>query len=160
MRGVLRYGSAGRNRVALRVLLVDDEGVVLRAIERLLATAFEVTTASDHAEAIAAFFSSPPDVLVTDLALGPEHGEALLVVVRQQFPSVGCVVLSGSTTRFERLVGQGLADVALHKGDATPTAILDAVRWRTSDESPICNVMLTHARGRSQVGEKFVRRIL
>src|SRR5262249_17564867 len=58
-------------RVLTRVLVVDDEPSILRALRiNLAARNYQVSTASDGASGLAAMARDRPDVMILDLGLG------------------------------------------------------------------------------------------
>lgn len=80
------------------VLLVDDEKVVLRIGRRALERAgFQVATASDGAEALAALerFGSDLRAVVLDLELPRLDGRQILDRIHQQRPDLPIVIASG-----------------------------------------------------------------
>ena len=84
-----------------RVLLVEDEPLVRAALAEDLAAAGLAVAAAPDAEAAlrlaGAADAPPPDVLVTDVDLGPGmDGLALAAEARRRWRTVGVVVMSGN----------------------------------------------------------------
>jgi two-component system KDP operon response regulator KdpE len=82
-----------------RVLIVDDEHVLLRLLEvNLRAVGFDVRTAASGREALDAAAAEAPDAVVLDLGLPDLGGEEVLVALRQipGMAAVPVIVLSGS----------------------------------------------------------------
>jgi two-component system KDP operon response regulator KdpE len=78
-----------------RVLVVDDEPQILRALRiNLAARGYEVTTAADGREALEAAVAHPPDVVVLDLGLPDIDGVDVIAGLRG-WTSVPILVLSG-----------------------------------------------------------------
>ena len=76
---------------------MDDDDAVRDSLSLLLeASGFEVTTAADGLEALAVLRNGPPAVLLSDLNMPKMSGVQLLSEVRQQFPSVSLVAMSGN----------------------------------------------------------------
>jgi CheY-like chemotaxis protein len=68
----------------LRVLVVDDEEDTLELLRMVLERCdIEVTTASSVADAIRAFESAPPDILISDIGMPVEDGYQLIGRVRR-----------------------------------------------------------------------------
>ena len=66
-----------------RVLVVDDDVAILRALERnLRAHGFQVETAGTAADAIAGSERWRPDALILDLGLGEGHGHDVIRALR------------------------------------------------------------------------------
>src|SRR5690242_2908287 len=77
-----------------RVLVVDDEAPILRALRiNLAARKYEVSTASDGASGLAAMASERPDVLILDLGLPDMDGTDVIRGLRG-WTSVPIIVLS------------------------------------------------------------------
>jgi EAL domain-containing protein (putative c-di-GMP-specific phosphodiesterase class I) len=97
-----RAGVAGvemtENR-ATRVLLVDDEKSLARALSKLLELAgFVVVTASEGREALSLIASSAFDVIVSDIRMPGIDGLSLLRAIRAKDLDVPVVFLTGSPT--------------------------------------------------------------
>ena len=79
-----------------RILLVDDEPMVLETGALVLATrGYEVHTASDGFEALTALSRSLPDLLISDLSMPDMSGFELLSIVRRRFPQLPVIAISG-----------------------------------------------------------------
>jgi len=99
-----------------RVLLVDDEAPIRRALASVLrGHGHEVRTASNGIEAISSLQDAPADVVVADVNMPDMDGIELLIALQEAAPEVPVVVMSGG----------GLFDKALLLDSA---AALGAVR--------------------------------
>jgi HD-like signal output (HDOD) protein len=81
-----------------RILFVDDEPRVLEGLQRMLRPQrkrWEMVFAGGGEEALAILHSAPFDVIVTDMRMPAMDGARLLQHVKERFPSVIRVVLSG-----------------------------------------------------------------
>jgi two-component system, OmpR family, KDP operon response regulator KdpE len=79
-----------------RVLVIDDEGPILRALKiNLTARKYEVSTAADGASGLAAMARERPDVLILDLGLPDMDGTDVIRGVRG-WSSTPIIVLSAS----------------------------------------------------------------
>jgi two-component system, OmpR family, KDP operon response regulator KdpE len=79
-----------------RVLVIDDEGSILRALRiNLTARKYEVLTAADGASGLAAMARARPDVLILDLGLPDMDGADVIKGVRGQ-ASTPIIVLSAA----------------------------------------------------------------
>lgn len=86
-----------------RILIVDDEPQILRALRiNLAARQYEVVTAADGAEALRAARSSRPDLIVLDLGLPDIDGVEVIRQLRTWTP-VPIVVLSGRSTSNDKV---------------------------------------------------------
>lgn len=113
-----------------RVLLVDDESLLLESLEILLTySGMEVAALSrDGKEALTALAEHPVDIALVDLNMEGMGGIELIPYMKQQYPSVKILVL---TTFYDdeyitKAIANG-ADGYLLK-DSGKNAIIDAVR--------------------------------
>lgn len=79
-----------------RVLVIDDN-VDLRSILRLTleANGFDVAVASEGAEGLEEMERSPADIVITDLFMPEKEGMETIFELRQRFPQVKIVAMSG-----------------------------------------------------------------
>jgi len=83
----------------LRVLVVDDEEDIRLGLRKLISTlGATVTVAADGQEALEAVERDGTDVILTDLMMPRVSGSELLIAVKQRFPDVPCVILTGFGT--------------------------------------------------------------
>jgi CheY-like chemotaxis protein len=83
---------------ATRVLVVDDERHTRFVLREFLQHAgFEVHTAGDGLEAMRVVRERAPDIVVTDIVMPNEDGLGLIGRLRQDFPGIPFVVMSGAT---------------------------------------------------------------
>ncbi len=83
-----------------RILFVDDEPKVLEGLQRTLRAQrheWEVAFASGGDAALTMLAAAPFDVVVSDMRMPGVDGAALLEIVRQQYPSILRIILSGYT---------------------------------------------------------------
>jgi diguanylate cyclase (GGDEF)-like protein len=85
-----------RPRVRSRVLVVDDEPLILALLNRQLGSEFDVVAVTTGVEARAVLAARPVDILITDLNLRDASGLALLESVRHSHPRVARVLLTGT----------------------------------------------------------------
>ena len=108
------------------ILLVDDEpnlrllvGAVLRS------RGFHVETAEDGFSALRQIANCVPDLIISDLRMPNMNGFELLAVVREKFPQLPVIAISGEFVG-EQVEGI-LADVFLQKGSYTPETLLEVI---------------------------------
>lgn len=90
-----------------RILFVDDETQILRAITRLfIDTEYEVLTAESGADALEILESEKVDVIVSDMKMPKMTGYELLSQVKKRFPNIVRIILSGFSD--ERIVFDAL----------------------------------------------------
>jgi DNA-binding NarL/FixJ family response regulator len=81
----------------IRILLVDDHAVVregLRLVLGLHADLAVIAEAATPAEAVELADREQPDVVLMDIALGPEDGVAAIEVLRTRLPATRVLVLT------------------------------------------------------------------
>lgn len=78
------------------ILIVDDEAEVGEAIRRVLERAgLEAAVVTGAAAALAAVEQQPPAVVVTDVIMPKMHGIELIKILRQRFPRIRVIAISG-----------------------------------------------------------------
>ena len=88
---------------ATRVLVVDDEPQIQRFLRVALnAAGYEVIAAATAAEAMKAFVTNAPDIVVLDLGLPDRDGKEVLRDIRQ-FSNVPVIVLSARERETEKI---------------------------------------------------------
>jgi DNA-binding NtrC family response regulator len=116
-----------------RVVLVEDEPLVLRSTADLLADdGFEVAEACGYDEALAAIEAAPETaVLVTDISLeGERDGIALARSVAERWPHIRILIVSGQV----RPTGADYPETALfftkpYAPGALLTMVKDCADW-------------------------------
>jgi len=80
-----------------RVLLVDDEPLVRRAISGyLVAAGYVVRVAVDGLDAIGKLRAGPLDLIISDLNMPRMSGFEFLDIVRKRFPQIPVIVISAA----------------------------------------------------------------
>jgi len=79
-----------------RILVVDDDSHVLKYLVEALSAAGYDTVAFDHyEEARLHLAAGRPDLLLTDVRLGPFNGLQLVLFAREKYHDVPVIVLTG-----------------------------------------------------------------
>jgi len=110
-----------------RVLIVDDKPS-LRALGKsiLESQGYEVHCAEDGFEALAALKRALPDMIISDLQMPNMNGFEFLSVVRQRFPAVPVIVISGEFSGVS-IPESVLADAFFPKGSYKPAALFEKI---------------------------------
>jgi DNA-binding NtrC family response regulator len=112
---------------AKTILVVDDEHGIRETYAAILRIqGYEVLTAKDGVEALEILSITRPHVLVSDLKMPRMNGFKLLSVVRDRFPEMGVIAISGhyaSTSPQENL----MTDAFFAKGGEGPEVILKKI---------------------------------
>ena len=84
-----------------RVLVVDDVNVVTMAVRLLLERAgYTVDEAGNGEEAMSVVALRPPDVAITDLWMPIMDGLVLIRALREKFPAVAVIAMSGGSRQY------------------------------------------------------------
>lgn len=91
--------------VNVKVLLVDDNPMVLGMLEHSLSALAQVTTAPDGAEALLKAIDDPPDLLIADYSMQGMDGRQLAekIKARPQTARTSVVLLAGKTDISDKL---------------------------------------------------------
>jgi len=82
-----------------RILIVDDEQGIRRSLAGLLADeTYETASAADGEAALAAVREQPPDLVLLDIAMPGRDGIAVLEEMRQAWPRLPVIMMSGHGT--------------------------------------------------------------
>lgn len=111
-----------------RILIVDDDSVVLQTRAAILeAAGYEVTTALHGFDALLQLRSSIPDLIISDLNMPHMSGFELLSVIRRRFPQTLVIASSGAYDTGECMPGGLIADAFYAKGDGSPSGLLKLI---------------------------------
>ncbi len=122
-----------------RVLFVDDEPAVRTTSAAVLeAAGYEVLTSADGLEALNALDEALPDLIISDLRMPNMSGFEFLAVVRNRFPQIPTIALSGEYITDNAPAGL-LADTFFQKGEYSVPELLEKVKVlvRTAPERPV-----------------------
>jgi DNA-binding response OmpR family regulator len=93
----------------LRVLLVDDEQEFVETLaDRLKMRDLEASTAHDGHEALSAVAKEEPDVIILDLKMPGIHGIEVLKRVKEAYPNVEVIILTGHGSEKDEETARGL----------------------------------------------------
>ncbi len=122
-----------------RILFVDDEAAVrITGSAVLEAAGYEVLAVADGLEALHALDEALPDLIISDLRMPRMSGFEFLAVVRNRFPQIPTIALSGEYVTDN--VPEGLlADTFFQKGNYSVPQLLGTVKelLRTAPERPV-----------------------
>lgn len=126
-------------RTNLRVLLVEDDALVRRALEVMLSRAgLRVVTAANGAEAIARWeeATDPFDVVLTDVLMPGMTGPDVIRQLRAEDPSVRVVYMSGHVEDAMRDVDLEREQAVFVRKPASRAALLGALDQAVRTEAP------------------------
>jgi DNA-binding NtrC family response regulator len=83
-----------------KILVIDDEPLILTAVERALSrTGYAVATARDLQGLATALDNAPYDLLITDIHMKEESVDTIIQEVRKTSPSVRIIYMSGAVNK-------------------------------------------------------------
>jgi phosphoserine phosphatase RsbU/P len=80
----------------VRILAVDDEPGMLRAIERVLGAAYDVTISGSSRDALAGAAAVAPDLAILDIRMPELDGFELMERLAAQHPGIDVILMTGS----------------------------------------------------------------
>ena len=80
----------------VRILVVDDEPGMLRAIGRVLGAAHHVTVSGSSREALARAAAAPPDLAILDIRMPELDGFELMARLKALHPDIDVILMTGS----------------------------------------------------------------
>lgn len=79
-----------------RILIIDDEPVIIQMLQRFLErNGFEVTAASDGAAGLDLQRRTPSDLVITDILMPGKEGFETIRELRRMSPTIKIVAISG-----------------------------------------------------------------
>jgi CheY-like chemotaxis protein len=111
---------------SVRILLVDDQPACLATLGAVLTcNSYVVDTAVDGLDALMKLKRSLPDLIVSDLRMPRMSGFELLAAVRQRFPHIVSIAITGEAP--SNSLSGSLTDLFLEKGAYTPAELLRSI---------------------------------
>lgn len=110
-----------------RILYVEDEAPLREVAKAILeAKGYEVLCAEDGLQGIAALEDSLPDLIISDLQMPNVNGYKFLAIVRQRFPQLPVIVISGKVIG-DRVPNGVMADAVFEKSQYTQDQLLATI---------------------------------
>jgi CheY-like chemotaxis protein len=79
-----------------RILVIDDDVIVLDMLyESLTREGYDVLKASNGEEGLRLYREEPVDLIITDLLMPEKEGIETIIELRQDFPDVKIIAISG-----------------------------------------------------------------
>ena len=102
-----------------RILVVEDQFLIRETARQILESeGYEVLTATDGLDGLHALSKSLPDLIISDLNMPRMSGFEFLAVVRERFPHIATIAVSGEYITSGNPSGI-VADTFLQKGQYT-----------------------------------------
>jgi DNA-binding NtrC family response regulator len=113
----------------MRVLVVDDEAIVLKSCRLVLeAEGWEVVSAASVDEALAILESLTPDLLLIDVKMPVHDGMYLMRQVKAKKPGIPIIVMSGYPTRETISNAEDLGAATFLPKPFTPDELAETLR--------------------------------
>jgi DNA-binding NtrC family response regulator len=113
----------------MRVLVVDDEAIVLKSCQAVLeAEGWNVSLAGSAAAALALIDAEPPALLLVDVKMPVQDGMQLMRCLQQRGSRIPVVIMSGYSTPETICEAENLGAVAFIAKPFTPDELAAAVR--------------------------------
>jgi len=126
----------------IKILVVDDEKVIIRSVEMVLKSeGYEIESASSGKEAILKMEQNSYNLVLTDLNMPEMDGITLIRWLRQKRPDIGIVILTGypSQETIKEALELGIIDYV--PKPFTPAVLTDvtlrAVEWLNKQSSVV-----------------------
>ena len=117
------------------ILVVDDEGIVLRSCRRVLEDAgLQTRVVSSAEEAISETEEKIPALFLIDIKMPHIDGMALIRILKTKWPHIPIVVMSGYDTRETIAEAERLGAVRFIPKPFTPDELLKAIRQAIEKE--------------------------
>lgn len=115
------------NPFPYRILIVEDEPT-LRDLGKMLlqAQGYEVRSAEDGFQGLAALKQSLPDIIISDLQMPNMNGFEFLSVVRRRFPTIPVIAISGEFSGLS-VPESVLADAFFPKGGYNANQLFETI---------------------------------
>ena len=79
-----------------KILIIDDDKLVLVTLRTMLEReGYEVVTVPDGKEGVKCYRENPADLIITDLIMPQKEGIETITELRQDFPDVKIIAISG-----------------------------------------------------------------
>jgi YesN/AraC family two-component response regulator len=100
-----------------KVLILDDEEPVLRALNRLFRTEYDVTQFHDPVKAIESFEQNHYDLILSDIRMPNIDGFEVMAKFAERFPDSGRILISGyaDLDECQDAVKRGVAHIIVSK---------------------------------------------
>ncbi len=83
----------------MKILIVDDEGIILNSCRRVLAPeGYEVVLSKSAAEAMALLQNDPFSAVLVDMKMPEQDGIALMKSIREKWKDLPIIIMSGYAT--------------------------------------------------------------
>jgi DNA-binding NtrC family response regulator len=111
----------------MKILVVDDESIVLESCKRVLEDCFEVIPSRSADAALEVMCREPIGLILLDIKMPGKDGMSLLREFKEKWPNIPVIVMSGyATTETVEQVSRTQAAIFIAK-PFTPDELVEAV---------------------------------
>ena len=97
-----------------RILVVDDEPGMLRAVFRVLSPRHHVVTAATPSEALALLASAEPDLAILDVRMPEMDGFELTARLKAERPNLDVILMTGSLSELDAKLVRAIRENAFY----------------------------------------------
>jgi DNA-binding NarL/FixJ family response regulator len=137
----------------IRVMIVDDHGLVRAGLEQLLGSAEDidvVAAAPGGRQAVEMVEAARPDVVLMDLSMPDVDGIEATRELTRRAPAANVVVLTSFSDRERILDALGAGAIGYLLKDSEPEELLQGIRAAARGESPLAPKAASHLVRRHQ----------
>jgi sigma-B regulation protein RsbU (phosphoserine phosphatase) len=97
-----------------RILVVDDEPAMVRAVERVLGSEHHVAGTQRSREALAIADEFCPDLAIVDIRMPDLDGFELMALLKARFPALDVILMTGSVDDFDEKLVRAIRSQAFY----------------------------------------------
>jgi DNA-binding response OmpR family regulator len=100
-----------------KILIIDDSQETVAGLKGFLGGKYDIVTAHDGADGIRAFENDTDgiDLIITDLVMPSISGVSLIGVIKQKYPKISIIAMTGWGHHPKALASEAKADLVLDK---------------------------------------------
>ncbi|ABW66696.1 response regulator [Desulfosudis oleivorans] len=110
-----------------KVLVIDDEQIVLDSVRKILADRYEVETADNGTRGIKLALKNPCDIVLTDIRMPDVGGLIVLREIKRQKPSLPVMIITGYASVRSAVAAMKLGAADYIEKPFTPEQLAEAV---------------------------------
>jgi phosphoserine phosphatase RsbU/P len=99
---------------ASRILVVDDDPGMLRAVERVLGASYKVIATASSRDAVSLATALNPDLALVDIRMPELDGFELMTLLKSQLPELDIILMTGSVDDLDEKLARALRSPAFY----------------------------------------------
>jgi sigma-B regulation protein RsbU (phosphoserine phosphatase) len=100
--------------MSARILVVDDEAGMLRAVERVLGSTYQVVGTASSTDALSIAVEFNPDLALVDIRMPDVDGFELMARLKGRFPDLDIILMTGSVDDLDEKLVKALRSPAFY----------------------------------------------